>query len=63
MYGVWGEKKSFGRTYMGVLRSHFIIDEDGRIVDRRVRVRPDDSVRLALQTLREMAGAAASPDR
>ncbi len=56
-YGVWGEKKSFGRTYMGVLRSHFVIDEEGRIVDRRVRVRPDDSVRLALQALREMASA------
>jgi len=31
-YGVWGEKKMYGRSYMGVLRTTFIINEDG-IVD------------------------------
>jgi thioredoxin-dependent peroxiredoxin len=30
-YGVWGEKKMYGRTYMGVLRTTFIIDEEGKI--------------------------------
>ena len=30
-YGVWGEKKMYGRSYMGVLRTTFIIDEKGRI--------------------------------
>ncbi len=30
-YGAWGEKKLYGRTYMGVLRSTFIIDENGNI--------------------------------
>jgi len=30
-YGVWGEKKMYGRTYMGVLRTTFIIDEEGII--------------------------------
>ena len=30
-YGVWGEKKMYGRTYMGVMRSTFIIDENGNI--------------------------------
>ena len=30
-YGVWGEKKLYGRTYMGVVRSTFIIDENGNI--------------------------------
>ena len=30
-YGVWGEKKNYGRTYMGVLRTTFIIDEKGII--------------------------------
>jgi thioredoxin-dependent peroxiredoxin len=30
-YGVWGEKKRYGRTYMGVLRTTFIIDEKGVI--------------------------------
>jgi peroxiredoxin Q/BCP len=30
-YGVWGEKNSFGRTYMGLIRTTFIIDENGVI--------------------------------
>jgi peroxiredoxin Q/BCP len=30
-YGVWGEKKYMGRTYMGVERSTFVIDEDGDV--------------------------------
>jgi thioredoxin-dependent peroxiredoxin len=30
-YGVWGEKKLYGRSYMGVLRTTFIIDEEGII--------------------------------
>lgn len=30
-YGAWGEKKNYGKTYMGVIRSTFVIDEEGRI--------------------------------
>jgi len=30
-YGVWGEKKLYGKTYMGILRTTFIIDEKGII--------------------------------
>ena len=39
-YGVWGEKMMFGRKYMGVIRSTFLIDRDGKIarVWRNVRV-------------------------
>jgi peroxiredoxin Q/BCP len=39
-YGVWGEKTMFGRKYMGVERSTFLIDKDGRIAEewRKVRV-------------------------
>lgn len=50
-YGVWGEKKMYGRTYMGIVRSHFVIDEEGKIVDARVKVKPADSVQLALDVL------------
>jgi thioredoxin-dependent peroxiredoxin len=32
-YGVWGEKKNYGRTYMGTMRTTFVIDEDGKIKD------------------------------
>ena len=28
-FGVWGEKKMYGKTYMGTLRTTFIIDENG----------------------------------
>ena len=39
-YGVWSEKTMFGRKYMGVIRSTFLIDRDGKIarVWRKVRV-------------------------
>lgn len=39
-YGVWGEKKLYGRSYMGVERATFLIDAKGRIarVWRKVRV-------------------------
>src|SRR5688572_30668794 len=30
-YGVWQEKSMYGKKYMGVVRSHFIIDEEGKI--------------------------------
>ena len=50
-YGVWGEKKLYGKSYMGIIRSHFVLDETGRILDARVKVSPEDSVRLAVDTL------------
>jgi len=51
LYGVWGEKSMYGKKYMGVVRSHFVIDEKGKIVDAQVKVSPTDSVKLALQAL------------
>ena len=50
-YGVWGEKKLYGKSYMGIIRSHFVIDENGRILDTRVKVGPEESVRLAVAAL------------
>jgi peroxiredoxin Q/BCP len=40
-YGVWVEKKNYGRTYMGIERSTFLIDAKGKVakVWRKVRVR------------------------
>jgi peroxiredoxin Q/BCP len=40
-YGVWQEKKNYGKTYMGIVRSTFLIDEKGRIaaVWRNLRVK------------------------
>ncbi len=40
-YGVWKEKRNYGRTYMGIERSTFLIDREGRIARawRKVRVK------------------------
>ena len=53
-YGVWGEKKMYGKTHMGIIRSHFVIDEEGKIVDIQAKVRPAASVDLAIKVLDEL---------
>ena len=50
-YGVWGEKSMYGKKYMGIIRSHFVIDEHGKVVDAQVQVKAKDSPTLALQTI------------
>ena len=50
-YGVWNEKSMYGKTYMGITRSHFVIDEQGRIADAQVKVSPTESVERALAAL------------
>ena len=50
-YGVWGEKSMYGKKYMGIIRSHFVIDEQGKIVDVQYKVSPADSIKKAVQIL------------
>ncbi|MCB0070153.1 MAG: thioredoxin-dependent thiol peroxidase [Caldilineaceae bacterium] len=50
-YGVWGEKSMYGKSYMGIVRSHFIIDEEGKIADTQYKVSPTDSVARAVDAL------------
>ncbi len=50
-YGVWGKKAFMGKEYMGIIRSHFVIDEHGKVVDAQVEVKAKDSPMLALQTI------------
>jgi peroxiredoxin Q/BCP len=50
-YGVWGEKTMSGRTYEGIVRSSFLIDEDGKVVRAWYKVRPEDTVPNALEAL------------
>jgi peroxiredoxin Q/BCP len=40
-YGVWGEKTYAGKTYMGVTRSTFVIDEEGNVAKEMRDVKPD----------------------
>jgi peroxiredoxin Q/BCP len=51
LYGVWQEKSMYGKKYMGIVRSHFVIDEEGRLVDVQVKVKPEESVEQALASL------------
>lgn len=53
-YGAWRAKKMYGRTVMSIVRSHFIVDEAGRVVDAQMKVTPAQSVERALATLRAM---------
>ena len=48
-YGVWGEKKFMGRTYMGVHRTTFLIDEKGKIKKIFDKVKPEDHAREVLE--------------
>ncbi len=50
-YGVWQEKNLYGKKSMGVVRSHFVIDENGRIQDIRLKVDAEKSPSLALDSL------------
>lgn len=50
-YEVWGEKKMYGKSYMGIIRSHFVIDAEGRIEDVQFKVSPKDSVSRAMAQL------------
>ncbi len=50
-YGVWGEKKMYGKSYMGILRSHFVIDAQGLIEDVQFKVSPTDSISRAMAKL------------
>jgi peroxiredoxin Q/BCP len=50
-YGVWQEKTMMGRKYMGVVRSHFVIDENGRLADVRYNVKATDSAPKAIEAL------------
>ena len=54
LYGVWGEKKMCGKSYFGIIRSHFVIDEEGKIADAKIKVSPEASVKHAVSKLAEM---------
>ncbi len=51
-WGAWGEKSMYGKKYMGVVRSHWVIDENGVVIDAQVGVSPKKSVELAVKTVK-----------
>jgi peroxiredoxin Q/BCP len=48
-YGAWGEKKMFGKTTMGIIRSSFFIDEEGKIAGVWYKVKPEATVPNAME--------------
>jgi thioredoxin-dependent peroxiredoxin len=48
-WGVWGERSMYGRKFMGVIRSHWVIDPDGKIADAQIGVSPEQSVAKAVE--------------
>jgi thioredoxin-dependent peroxiredoxin len=50
-YGVWGERSMYGKTYMGIERSTFVIDRDGKVARVLRRVKPDTHVEQVLEAL------------
>lgn len=53
-YGVWQEKRQFGKVRMGIVRSTFVLDRRGRVVSARYKVKADDDARQVLQILDAM---------
>jgi peroxiredoxin Q/BCP len=52
MYGAWGEKKMYGRSYMGIIRSTYVLDENGVIVKVFPKVSPKNHSEEVLAVLR-----------
>ena len=55
-YGVWGEKSLYGRKYLGVIRTTFLIDEAGVIRQVFERVKPRGHSRQVLQAISLLDG-------
>lgn len=50
-WSAWGEKSMYGKKYMGVVRSHWIIGADGVVLDEQLKVSPKKSIEKALKFL------------
>ena len=54
-YGTWVEKKMYGRTYMGIARSTFLIGEDGAIIKVWQKVKVKGHAEDVLETIRSLS--------
>ncbi|PJF36249.1 MAG: peroxiredoxin [Candidatus Thermofonsia Clade 1 bacterium] len=50
-FGAWGEKSMYGKKYMGVIRSHFVISADGSVETAEIKISPKDSVKKGVEAL------------
>jgi thioredoxin-dependent peroxiredoxin len=58
LYGVWGEKKMYGKIYMGVQRATFLIGPDGKVAKVIPKVSPKTHDEVVLDALGELASPA-----
>jgi peroxiredoxin Q/BCP len=54
LYGAWGEKKMYGKSFMGIVRSSFLIDEAGKILGAWYKVKPENTVPEAKKALGDL---------
>ena len=52
-WGTWGQKTLYGRKFMGIIRSAFVIDERGNVADAFYKVSPKDTVPKVTAVLQE----------
>ena len=52
-YGAWGTKMMYGKPREGIVRSSFLIDEQGKVIGAWYKVKPDDTVPKALAALEQ----------
>jgi peroxiredoxin Q/BCP len=55
-WGAWGEKSMLGKKYEGIIRSSFLIDEQGRVVEAWYKVSPKDTVPFAMAAMEGLGG-------
>ncbi|MCG7386903.1 thioredoxin-dependent thiol peroxidase [Paenibacillus sp. ACRRY] len=53
-YGVWQLKKLYGKEYMGIVRSTFLIDEEGKLIKEWSKVRVKGHIESALETVKSL---------
>jgi thioredoxin-dependent peroxiredoxin len=56
-YNAWQQRQNYGRTYMGIVRSSFLVDPDGRIARTWPKVKADGHAAEVLQALQEAQSA------
>jgi thioredoxin-dependent peroxiredoxin len=52
-FGAWGEKSMYGRKFMGIIRSAYLVDEDGNIAEAWPKISPKDTPKKLLAALGE----------
>ncbi len=52
-YGVWDKKSMYGKEYFGIVRSSFLIGEDGKIIEAWYKVKPEETAPNALEAISE----------